>query len=469
MTGLVLESSTTSAKAMLYDTVTGRIMVRTAPFVFEKGDSVSQDAVSVFEQTMALGKEVCANEHVDIISLSGTWHSVMLVDRCMKPATPVYQWPYTGASALCAELRGDSAFVDWFYRRTGCMVSAIYPAFKLMLLARRGYDLDRHSVMGQGTYNFYRLTGEYAATANMASGTGLLNTYTQDYDDEILRYVGIGKGSLPRLIRFSDTQPLSAEGAVALGLPIGTPIVPPGSDGGLNQLGAGAEKPGIMTFSAGTSGALRLAADRPVLADDHSLWCYISPESYLVGAATSGCCNCVDWAKQRFFGDTTTYADIEGGFHGGPEDTPVFLPFLYGERCPGWDDTREAVFSKVTAKHDSVDLYHSVLEGTLFNLYQCYQKLCAAGGEPREIRLSGGILSSEYWTQMAADIFGMPMACADMPHASLMGAAMLGMRALGGKEMLLSEQTGRTVYPRPEMTDRYTGKFSRYLAAYDGR
>jgi gluconokinase len=467
MTGLVLESSTTSAKAMLYNTETGRITVRTALFIFNNGDSAEQDANSVFEQTATLGRALCAGESVDVISLSGTWHSVMLLDGAMNPVTPVYQWPYTGASELCSELRGDAAFTDWVYRRTGCMVSAIYPVFKLMLLARQGYDLGRHRAMGQGSYNFYRLTGQYAVTDSMASGSGLLNTHTRDYDDEILRYVGIGRGSLPRLIHFGDTQPLSAAGAAALGLPPGIPVVPPGSDGGLNQLGAGAEEPGIMTFSTGTSGALRLTVDHPVLADDRSLWCYISPVSWLAGAATSGCCNCVDWAKQRFFGNNVSYADIEKGFHGGPENTPVFLPFLFGERCPGWDDAREAAFLGVAARHDAFDLYHSVLEGTLFNLYQCYQKLCAVGGEPREIRLSGGILNSPYWTQMAADIFGVPMACADMPHASLAGAAMLGMRVLAEKNALFFNQTAKTVYPRTEMMDRYAEKVMCYLAAYD--
>lgn len=466
MTGLVLESSTTSAKAMTYDTETGRIGVRTAPFVFADGDSAVQNAGSVFEQTAALGRQLCAGRRVDIVSLSGTWHSVMLLDRGMKPVTPVYQWPYTGAEALCAELRRDAALTDWFYRRTGCMVSAIYPVFKLMRLAKQGYDLARHYAMGQGTYNFYRLTGQFAETANMASGTGLLSTHTRDYDDEVLELAGVGRDALPRFVGFGDTQQLSAAGAAALGLPAGIPVVPCGADGGLNQIGAGAERPGIMTFSAGTSGALRLTVKRPVLADDRSLWCYLSSTSWLAGAATSGCCNCVDWARQRLFGGAS-YDNIEKGLRRRPEDTPVFLPFLFGERCPGWNAAREAAFSGVTASHDAYDLYHSVLEGTLFNLFQCYQRLCAAVGTPQEIRLSGGILNSAYWTQMAADIFGAPMVCADMPHASLVGAAMLGIRALGVKADLFGAQVGKTVYPKPEMADRYAEKFARYLAAYE--
>ena len=465
MTGLVLESSTTSAKAMLYDTKTGRVTVRTAPFVFKTGSSAEQDAGSIFAQTVALAKTLSENETVDAISLSCTWHSVMLCDRQYHPVTPVLQWPYTGASDICAKLRRDAAFTDWFYHRTGCMVSAIYPSFKLILLARQGFDLSNHVAMGQGTYNFLRLTGEYAATASMASGSGLLNTHTRDYDGEVLRYAGIGRSSLPRLIRYSDTQPLSAEGAAALGLTAGIPVVPPASDGALNQLGASAADSGIMTFSAGTSGALRLSVDQPALPEDHSLWCYISPVSWLSGAATSGCCNCVDWAREQLFGGAS-YADIESGFHSGPEDTPVFLPFLFGERCPGWDDTRTASFCGLSERHDAYDKYHAVLEGTLYNLYQCYQKLCDSAGAPKEVRLSGGILHSAYWTQMAADIFGVPMACADMPHASLAGAAMLGLDALGETNALFTRQTYAFVYPDPNMTARYAEKFARYITAY---
>jgi gluconokinase len=468
MTGLALESSTTSAKAMLYDTETGRVTVRTAPFVFETADTAAQDADLSFAQTAALGKALCGGQSVDVVSLSGTFHSVMLLDQDMRPATPVYQWPYNGASALCGELRRDEAFTDWFYRRTGCMVSAIYPAFKLMLLARQGADLARRLAMGQGDYNFFRLTGVTATTAAMASGSGLLDIRARDYDDGVLRHIGMGRASLPPLAPFSDTQPLSPGGAAALGLEAGIPVVPPGPDGGLNQLGAGASEPGIMTFSAGTSGALRLSTGSPALADDRSLWCYLSPVSWMAGAATSGCCNCVDWARQRFFGGAVSHADIERGLRGGPENTPVFLPFLFGERCPGWDDAREAAFLGVTARHDAYDLYHSVLEGALFNLFQCYQKLCAAAGTPRHIRLSGGILHSAYWTQMAADIFDAPMECASLPHASLAGAAMLGMEALGASSALFDHRAETTVRPNPDMARRYAEKFGRYLKAYGG-
>lgn len=466
---LVLESSTSSAKAMLYDTDTGAAEVRSQPYRHRHADTSTQDASDIFHQTADIGKALCEGKAVDAIALSGTWHGVMLCGRDMAPVTPIYQWSYTGASDICKALRTDEAFVDWFYRRTGCMVSAIYPVFKLKLLAEQGYGLKNYVALGQGTYNFFRLTGHVADTPSMASGTGLLNTHTRDYDAEILDFVGIGQEQLPELTGFDRPQPLSTQGAAILGLHAGIPVVPAGPDGGLNQLGAGAAGKGIITFSVGTSGAMRLTVDRPVLADDHSLWCYISPMSWLSGAATSGCCNCVDWAKQRLFPEGMSYADIERSFTVGPEDTPVFLPFLYGERCPGWDDARQAVFAGITPQHDAHALYHAVLEGTLYNLYQCYLKLCECNGMPRQIQLSGGILRSAYWTQMCADLFGTEMTCADIEHGSMTGGAMLALKALGLQQDGLLRRGGeKTVRPDSGMTARYREKFERYIQAYTG-
>ncbi|MGC8159860.1 hypothetical protein ACP3WZ_25370, partial [Salmonella enterica] len=82
-----------------------------------------------------------AGRSVDMVALSGTWHGLTVREPDLSPITGVQEWPYTGAQDLCADLRADQEFTRWFYERTGCMVNAIYPAFKLMLLARQGMDL----------------------------------------------------------------------------------------------------------------------------------------------------------------------------------------------------------------------------------------------------------------------------------------------------------------------------------------
>ena len=88
------------------------------------------------------------------------------------------------------------------------------------------------------------------------------------------------------------------------------------------------------------------------------------------------------------------------------EQDPIFLPFLHGERCPGWDDGRLAEFIGLSVHDDLRTLYGSVQEGVLFNLLQCHQALVELNGTPRRIKLSGEILHSTRWTQMCADVLG---------------------------------------------------------------
>lgn len=465
---LVLESSTSSAKAMLYSSESGVVSVTGHAYEDMYEDITIHDGEKVFLQTAALGRGLCEGKKIDMIALSGTWHSLMLCDQEMRPATPVYLWSNTEAAGICEKLREDQSYVDRFYQKTGCMVNAIYPFFKLKMLAEKGYDLSRYLIMGQGTYNNYRLTGKRNLMDCMASGSGLLNTHTKEFDPELLKELGIRQEQLSRLVTYQETAPLSEEGAGLLGLEPGIPVITAGSDGGLNQVGAGALKDGVMTFSVGTSAAIRLTTAGPVLPESPSTWCYMSPKAWLSGAATSGCCNCVDWAKKKLFPAGTSYSEIEAGF-GELENTPVFLPFLFGERCPGWQDGRGGAFYDVKGSHTANDLYHAVLEGTLYNVYHCYRILTGINGAPKRIKLSGGILNSAYWSQMCADIFQAPLEVADMEQSSLLGGAALALELLGVIQEVeeFDVETVRVIEPNPEMAEQYRKKFERYLYWYE--
>ena len=465
---LVLESSTSSAKAMVYSSERGVLDVRTVAYTGVGEDLTRHNADEIFAQTAGLGRELAQGHHIDAVALSGTWHSVMLAEEDGTPVTQVYLWSNTEASDLCRKLRTDADYVYHYYHRTGCMVSAIYPFFKLKMLAEQGYDLSKYRILGQGTYNQFRLTGRFEATNCMLSGSGLLNIHTLQMDEECLRELGISATQIGRVTTYEETSPLTEEGARILGLTAGIPVVGACSDGGLNQVGAGALGEGVMTFSVGTSGAIRLSTKAPVLPDHPGTWCYYSPVGYLSGAATSGCCNCVDWAKQRLFPASFSYKDAEAGYTE-KEKAPVFLPFIYGERCPGWQDERGGGFYDIAGIHDAYDLYHSVQEGTLLNLYHCYRILTKENGRPTRIMLSGGILNSPAWSQMCADIFGEQMDVADLDQSSLLGGAVLGLHAAGALEDVRSFTcpTVRTIMPNPDKKAYYDQHFERYLHWYE--
>lgn len=465
---LALESSTTSAKTLLFDTDSGSVAVRSRRFEVPGPDSSVRDPDAIYTQTMALGRESAAGQPVDMIVLSGTWHGLTLMDRDLRAATPVREWPDTSAQDLSARERTDHEFTWWFYERTGCMVNAIYPAFKAMYLKEQGLSLDGLTAMDQPSLNFARLTGEVATTPSLASGTGLLAADTLTWDADVRARLGLTELGLPELRESTATAPLSPEAAVLLGLKAGIPVLMPGPDGGLSQVGDLATEPGDMTFSMGTSGALRVATRHPAFSPALSTWSYRSPLGALSGEATSGCGNCVDWARERLFGLSTDYSEIEPLLSADRDDLPVFLPFLFGERSPGWQDQRRGGLVELQPHHGRADMYQAVLEGIVFSLYHCFKELTALNGMPRRIILSGGVLSSPFWTQLTADVFGQEMEVSPLQHSSVTGAVRMGLIAAGlpAQHPAFDGRRPRRIQPRLERREQYDAGFARYLDHY---
>lgn len=459
---------------MLFDPTTGEALrTESAAYNHEVctagGITGLHDARAVVAETIRLGRLVCENIQtggIEAIAVCGTYHSVMVCDTTMSPVTPAYTWMYDGASALCVRLRQSESFTRGYYHRTGCMVHALYPAFQLMDLHEKEFCFQNTRIATVSGFLFYNLTGVHLETAATNSGGGLINLQTRAWDDATIEMAGLTPENLAPLAGYRDTCPLSSAGAALLGLQAGIPVLPSHPDGALNQVGSGALRPGIMTFSMGTSAAIRLSVPAPLTPEEPAVWCYLSPTGWLSGAAVNGACNCVDWIKPLLF-PQLSYAEIEREAVR-YQDMPYFLPFLFGERCPGWNDARKGGFLAARGTHTALDFYYSVLEGILFNIYQCYTILRGIAGEPAAIQLSGGIVNSKRWTQMCADIFGQELCCAKIPHASLMGGAVLAMEVTGHIKNIADYQVAAKsrVPPNPESQAIFAARYQKYLEFY---
>jgi gluconokinase len=413
------------------------------------------------------GREAAKGFEPDVVALSGIWHSILMCDENMRPVTPAYSWAYVGAADDAAKLRKNEELTNELYNRTGCMVHGIYPLYKLLHFKNGGMNLKDCYFFGQGSYNFFKMTGEHLTSDSMASGSSLLNTHNKHYDEMALDLIGVQKSQLPSLTTYKESRPLLKEASDALGIREGIPVTLPHPDGAMNQVGAGGLLKGIMTLSVGTSGALRLSTDMPVLPKNKSTWCYLAPEKWLSGAATSGATNCVDWFISSVNSSQHGYGDLEKMIKS-KEKAPVFLPFISGERCPGWHDGRQATFHNLTADTTIGDMYYAVLEGVLFNLYQCYNELINISGKPEIIRVSGGVCKSALWLGMLADIWQVDIEVSDIEQASMLGATVLGMYTAGLIKDLREYKvvTDKIIRPDKQNADFYAARFEKYMNAY---
>ncbi|MDR0526178.1 MAG: FGGY-family carbohydrate kinase [Spirochaetaceae bacterium] len=475
---LALESSTASAKALLYNPKTG-ITEHVAAQAYGEDAWPARgihDPQAVAGCTFALGRRVCEGfRKVEAIAVCGTYHSVVLCERPrpgtpggLRAITPVYTWMSPIAETLAAARRSDAGYTRQYYQRTGCMVNALYPAFQLMALRDAGVGFENTRIASESGFVFSQLTGQAVETGCTNSGGGLINLQSRDWDPQTIDEIGLKEENLSPLAMYRDARPLSSAGAALLGLPSGIPVLPSYPDGALNQVGSGALGNGAMTFSMGTSGALRLSVSAPLVPETPGTWCYLSPSAWLSGAAVNGACNCVDWVKAMLF-PAASYSEIE---REKPkfQNMPYFLPFIFGERCPGWNDAKKGGFYELRSHHTPQDIYYSVLEGVLFNVYQCYELLCKTAGKPEQIQLSGGILNSAHWKEMCADIFGRSLHCAKIPQASLAGGVVLAMEVTGFLSSIEDHKVEIDEILQPDMNRHriFMKRYAKYLEYYWG-
>ena len=454
---LALEISTSSSKAQYLDTITGEstLLVERNPL------SGSVEVVCI--HAIGLGRKVVKGRAVDRITTAGTWHSLVICSTEHVPIQPLTDWTDVSGRAFCSELRKNPLFVEEYYRESGAMVHAMYPFFKLLQQKREGLSLEGQQVCSLAGYLHYLLTGAIKETASMLSGMGLLSTSKIDLHPKAK---ALGCNISP-IYDWNDTSTLSEQGARSLELVEGIPVLPSLPDGALNQVGSRAEDPGVMTLSLGTSGAMRMVIPEPWFSPTHATWLYRSvDDGFLLGAATSGCSNCVDWYKEQAFTPDVTYSQIESSLREN-ENTPLFLPFLVGERCPGWDDTRLASFHEVEASMTAKDFYQGVLEGVVANLYQCYEELLKSGYMPEVIKLSGGVLHSSFWKQLCCNYFATTMHEDIQKQTSLYGALILAARSAHEKLPEPTQNRLSVLNPVPETQKYYTRHFEKYRYWYE--
>lgn len=472
---LGLEVSTSSAKTIIYSSDKGVIDVASIPYPEKVCDVVSQDIQGMYATLLECIKKILENNHlnIDALSLSTTWHSLLLLDENRNPIGRLKTWADTEAGDTAKRYRLKKEFSSKFYNKTGCVIHSVYPVWKYIHMKETDREtIDRAAyISSQQEYVFEKLTGERAVSRTIASGTGFFNIHRLEWDEEVLEFAGIKKSQLSTLVEPTYSAPLTEEAANKIGLPPGLPVIIGGADGALNQIGAGAMSEGIMTLSVGTSGALRLASSKPVIPDEPSTWCYYLAEGKrIAGAATAGAGNCVDWFVQRLNSDSGLgFNELEtraGAIN--KAEAPIFLPFLYGERCPGWNDQRQGGFYGLKGSHLIGDMYYSLLEGILFNLYHCYIILTEVMEIPGEIRISGGITNSDMWLQMAADIFQREIITSEIEHASIIGGVALALSAMGNIKSLedFSPPMGERVVPNEERAEFYSRRFQKYLHVY---
>ncbi len=383
------------------------------------------------KEILRLVRAVLDGEEPDGTSCFG--HSLLALGEDGEPLTEVLGWRDTrsadAAEWLCRRLDTDAV-----HARTGAYLHPSFWPAKLAWLAETEPEIFRRAARFVSFSDYLR--GELRTSPSIASGTGLLDLTTNDWDAELLHTLGLDRELLPEL----DAE------------------LPVWIDGACSNLGAGCTGTKRAALMVGTSGALRILYESERPQPRPGLFLYrFDGHRVVEGGALSDGGNLHAWLEQTLADPGGSITERSPDEHG-----LTFLPFLGGERSTGWDADATGSIVGLTFDTTPRDIRQAALEGVALRFAAIAELL----PEVEEVvATGGGLLSDPDWIQVTADALARPVTVSGVKEASLRGAAVAALERAGSH--VDDASLGEVFHPREERAEAYRTARERQQQVYE--
>jgi xylulokinase len=370
------------------------------------------------------------------IGLCGQMHGAVLLDAHDRVLRPAILWNDTRSATECAEMMAECPELA---ELAGSLAMPGFTAPKLRWVARHEPELFKRVAKVLLPKDFVRLmlTGDYQSDLSDASGTLWLDVRHRDWSDRLLALTGLDRSHMPQLLEGSDAGGrLKPEVAQALGLSPSVLVAGGAGDNAASAVGMGAVEPGQGFLSLGTSGVLFVVTPsyQPNAASATHAFCHALPGRWHQMSVMLSAASALQWISGVLgAGPAGEVAQRAAALTAAERAaSPLFLPYLSGERTPHNDATVRGSFHQLSFDTDAARLGYAVMEGVSFGLRDGLAALNAAGSSVTRLSLVGGGARSPFWAQQLASVLNAEV----VTHGSsavggALGAARLAWLATG--------------------------------------
>lgn len=494
---IAVDIGTTSTKALLIDQAGQIVVTHSVGYRLHtpKPDRAEQNPDDIYRGVIKAIRYVMDASHIapqDVrcVSFSAAMHSVLAVDEHNNPLTPSMTFADNRSVDYVQKLEAEQLGLRIF-RRTGTPIHPMSPLLKLMWLKEHEPHIfsAAHKFVGIKEYVFAKFFNRFVVDYSIASATGLFNLEELKWDRLALQTVGMSDEQLAEPV--PPTYVLrGASHAEQMGLDAHTPFVIGASDGTLANLGIGAIEPSVHAVTIGTSGAVRTVVRKPLIDPDGRLFCYCLTEDYwVIGGAINNGGVVLRWVKEQLATQEASDAmaqqhdpydallDIAEGVAPGA-DGLLCLPMFAGTRAPYWNANARGVFFGLTLYHEKKHMIRAALEGVIFRIHAVLHIIEQLAGKAEHIKASGGFARSKLWCSILADVAGTRVTVPDCIESSGLGAAKLGLLAMGdiddfnelsdwdtAREHIEPNEVNRDIYG--ELTAIFSRVYEQLVAEFD--
>jgi glycerol kinase len=350
------------------------------------------------------------------------------------PVMNAIVWQDTRTAEICKEL-ADRGGQDRFRTRTGLPLATYFSGPKIRWILDRLPELKEASETGDvlfgnvDTWLIWQLTGGcrgglHVTDVSNASRTLLMNLDTLDWDDEILRTLGIPRAMLPRIV------PSSAVYGAVQGVLEGVPVAGDLGDQQAALFGQTCFNPGEAKNTYGTGCFMLLNTGVRPVASSSGLLTTVGyqiegrPAVYCLEGSIAVAGALVQWLRDNL-GLISRSEEVEvlartvednGGIY--------FVPAFSGLFAPYWRSDARGALVGMTRYVNKGHLARAVLEATAFQTREVLDAMNSDSGVPlTSLRVDGGMVANELLMQFQADILGVPVVRPIVAETTALGAA----------------------------------------------
>jgi sugar (pentulose or hexulose) kinase len=454
------------------------------------------DPEAAWAATTAVIREVLAaagDATIGAVGVTGAMVGAWVIDAAGQPVRPGILWDDGRSQGwIEARLAADPGFLSRIFASSGSVMQqgCTLPVLRWLLDHEPAAMARADCVFGCKDYLRFRLTGTRATDpteASVAPG----DARAQGRSDAMLDLFGLGphRHLLPPVLPSEAIAgTVTAAAASETGLRQGTPVVTGAGDVAASVIGSGGLAPGMACTILGTTCLSGVVLDAPsFVPPDLGLLFSLPDRLWLRCMVNVAGTSNLDWCLRSLCPDLAAapdpYAALEAlAESAGPgAGGVVYLPYLseVGIIAPAVSAAARAQFAGLTPSHGRAELVRAVYEGLAYAIRDCFAAMVE---RPQAVLLSGGGARSPFWSQLIADVLGLPV---EIPAGSGSGGADSGGTEYGARGAALLAGTGIGWYPSvgeasrqvravrrahrpdPALRQRYDAAFTRYGAHRD--
>ncbi len=443
-----IDQGTTSTRFIIFDHEGNVIAVdqKEHQQIYPKPGWVEHDALQIWERTrevmaVALLKARVVPEQIDAIGVTNQRETTVVWDK--KTGQPVYNaivWQDTRTDSICNELAKEGG-QDRLRPQTGLPLATYFSGPKIKWILDNVPNARLRAEKGDllfgniDTWIIWNLTGEHVTDVTNASRTLLMNLNTLDWDDEILKLLGIPRGMLPRIKSSSEIYGRVVDSKLPLqGIPVAGDL----GDQQAALFGQACYSPGEAKNTYGTGCFMLLnTGEKPVPSKSGLL----TTLGYKIGnqkavyalegsIAITGAL--VQWLRDNL-GLIRQSSEIEALAQTVEDNGGIyFVPAFSGLFAPYWRSDARGVIVGMTRYANKGHIARAALEATAFQTREVLDAMEKDSGvKLTALKVDGGMVFNELLMQFQADILNVPVIRPKVSETTALGAAYAAGLAVG--------------------------------------